>query len=68
MSLLMRIAPDVEAAATLAGSIAPRFAVPFPGFGQQGRFQAEMARIVPFLPRLGMPRKLLSVPATMCWI
>jgi len=31
---------------------APRFAVPFPGMGNQKRFKDEMARIIPKLPRL----------------
>jgi hypothetical protein len=51
VSLLRRIKVDVEAAATTAGNNAPRFAVPFPGNGQQTRFQEEMARILPLLPR-----------------
>jgi len=29
-----------------------RFAVPFPGMGNQKRFKAEMVRILPTLPRL----------------
>jgi hypothetical protein len=41
----------VDAAATAAGSRAPRFAVAFPGMGQQARFRSDMARIIPMLPR-----------------
>lgn len=52
VTLLKRIANNVETAAIKAGSNAPRFAVPFPGMGQQPRFQAEMAIIIPHLPRL----------------
>lgn len=51
VSLLLSIKEIVEAAADEAGSAARRFAVPFPGNGQQGRFQKEMARIIPQLPR-----------------
>jgi hypothetical protein len=52
VSLLISIKDIVEAAAIEAGSSAPRFAVPFPGMGQQGRFKAAMAEIVSNLPRL----------------
>lgn len=51
VSLLRRIEADVEAAATAAGNNAPRFAVPFPGNGQQSRFREEMVRILPQLPK-----------------
>jgi len=54
VSLLISIKAIVEAAAIAAGSNAPRFAVPFPGMGQQSRFQAAMAQIIPTLPRLPM--------------
>ena len=52
VSLLMVIKPFVDAAAIGAGSNAPRYAVPFPGMGQQARFQAAMASLIPKLPRL----------------
>jgi hypothetical protein len=52
VSLLMSIRTIVDAAAIAAGSTAPRFAVPFPGMGQQARFKAAMAQIIPTLPRL----------------
>ncbi len=52
VTLLLRIKDIVEAAAIAAGSDAPRFAVPFPGVGQQGRFLREMADILPGLPRV----------------
>ncbi len=52
VSLLMSIKGVVYAAADVAGSDAIRFAVPFPGMGQQTRFQAAMVEIVPKLPRL----------------
>jgi len=51
VSLLLSIKEIVEAAADEAGSSAPRFAVPFPGNGQQGRFQKAMAQIIQHLPR-----------------
>jgi hypothetical protein len=51
VSLLYRIRADVEAAAIVAGTTAPRFAVPFPGNRQQTRFQEKMALILPQLPR-----------------
>ena len=50
----MMIEPFVNAAATMAGSKAPRYAVPFPGMGQQARFREAMARIIPKLPRLAL--------------
>jgi hypothetical protein len=50
--LLSSIRDDVEAAAVESGSVAPRFSVPFPGNGQQGRFRAKMIEILPKLPRL----------------
>jgi hypothetical protein len=52
VSLLISIRTIVDAAAIAAGSDAPRFAVPFPGMGQQSRFQAAMLQIIPTLPRL----------------
>jgi hypothetical protein len=52
VSLLMSIRTIVDAAAIEAGNDAPRFAVPFPGMGQQARFKAAMAQIIPALPRL----------------
>jgi hypothetical protein len=52
VSLLMSIKGIVYAAADAAGSNATRFAVPFPGMGQQMRFQAAMTEILPKLPRL----------------
>jgi hypothetical protein len=55
VSLLLSIENIVDAAAMAAGSSAPRYAVPFPGRGQQPRFQAAMARIIPELPRLTKP-------------
>jgi hypothetical protein len=55
VSLLIFIKPYVDAAAIIAGSNAPRYVVPFPGMGQQARFQAAMAAIIPKLPRLTLP-------------
>jgi hypothetical protein len=52
VSLMLGIKTVVGSAATAAGSDAPRFAVPFPGMGQQARFLAAMAEIMPALPRL----------------
>ena len=52
VSLLISIEPFVDAAAIAASSNAPRYAVPFPGMGQQARFQDAMASIIPKLPRL----------------
>ena len=54
VSLLRSIESMVEDAAIEAGSNAPRYAVHFPGFGQQGRFASDMAEIIPKLPRLGI--------------
>jgi hypothetical protein len=51
VSLLHRIERDVSEAADMASSDAPRYVVPFPGFGNQPRFFAGMARIVPALPK-----------------
>jgi len=51
VSLLLDIRDIVDAAAVDAASNAPRYAVPFPGMGQQGRFRAGIARILPLLPR-----------------
>jgi hypothetical protein len=47
VTLLLRIEPDVEAAASLAASSAPRYAVLFPGMGQQVRFRTAMAALLP---------------------
>jgi hypothetical protein len=55
VSLLRSIEDIVNDAAKRAGSSAPRYAVPFPGMGQQARFQSAMARIIPKLPRLTGP-------------
>jgi hypothetical protein len=52
VSLLISIKTIVNAAAIAACSDAPRFAVPFPGMGQQTRFKAAMAQIISNLPRL----------------
>jgi hypothetical protein len=52
VSLLISIRGIVEAAAVAAGSDAHRFAVPFPGMGQQARFKTAMAQIIQTLPRL----------------
>jgi hypothetical protein len=52
VSLLKSIEPFVNAAAIMAGSNAVQYGVPFPGMGQQARFQAEMAAIIRKLPRL----------------
>jgi hypothetical protein len=52
VSLLISIKNIVDAAAIAAGSTAQRFAVPFPGMGQQTRFKTAMAQIIPTLPRL----------------
>jgi hypothetical protein len=53
VTLLISIQSIVDVAALEAGNAAERFAVPFPGMGQQGRFRAAMAQILPGLPRLG---------------
>jgi hypothetical protein len=50
VSLLLKIKGIVGSAAKLARSDAIQLAVPFPGHGQQARFQREMARILPRLP------------------
>jgi len=55
VSVLMFIKPFVDTAAIRAGNNAPRYAVPFPGMGQQARFQSAMACIIPILPRLTGP-------------
>jgi hypothetical protein len=52
VSLLKSIEPIVTAAAIMAASNATRYGVPFPGMGQQQRFQDEMAMIIQKLPRL----------------
>jgi hypothetical protein len=52
VSLLIFTKPFVDEAAIMAGSNAPRYAVPFPGMSHQGRFQAAMACIIPKLRRL----------------
>jgi hypothetical protein len=52
VSLLISIKTIVDAAAIEAGSTAQRFAVPFPGMGQQARFKTAMAEIIQTLPRL----------------
>ena len=51
VTLLLSIKEIVEAAAIAAGGSAARYAVPFPGMGQQRRFLDAMARIVLALPR-----------------
>ena len=53
MSLLLGIKDFVDVAAIAAGSSAARYALPFPGMGQQTRFREEMARIIPMLPKIG---------------
>jgi hypothetical protein len=53
VSLMLGIKDIVEGAAIAAGSGAPRYAVPFPGNGQQMRFRREMAHILPLLPLEG---------------
>jgi hypothetical protein len=55
VSLVIAIKPFVEAAAIMAGSNAPRYAVHFPGQGQLPRFKKDMARIIQVLPRLTEP-------------
>jgi hypothetical protein len=54
VTVLLRIKDIVDNAAIAAGSDAPRFAVAFPGNGQQARFLKEMADIVPTLPRASL--------------
>lgn len=51
VSLLIGIKNIVDAAAVEARSNAPRYAVPFPGNGQQSRFRREIALILPKLAR-----------------
>ena len=51
VSLLISIKNIVDAAAVEARSNAPRYAVPFPGNGQQSRFRREIALILPKLAR-----------------
>jgi hypothetical protein len=51
VSLMIGIKDIVDAAAVTAGCNADRYAVPFPGNGQQGRFQKAMLGILPKLPR-----------------
>ena len=51
VTLLLSIKEIMDAAAIAAGSSAARYAVPFPGMGQQARFLDAMARIVPALPQ-----------------
>jgi hypothetical protein len=55
VSLLLSIENIVNAAADQAGNTAPRYAVRFPGMGQQAHFQSTMASIIPKLPRLTEP-------------
>jgi hypothetical protein len=52
VSLLLSTRHIVDAAAIDARSAAPRYAVPFPGMGQQARFRTAMVDIIPKLPRL----------------
>jgi hypothetical protein len=52
VSVLLSIRRIVDRAALAAGCGAPRYAVPFPGNGQRGRFLKEIARIIPELPSL----------------
>ena len=49
--LLLGIKDIVKAAADDAGNTAPHYPVPFPGQGNQERFQEEMKHILPKLPR-----------------
>jgi hypothetical protein len=51
VTLLLSIEDIVESAAVSAASRAPRYAVPFPGMGQQGRFLTKMKALIPLLPR-----------------
>jgi hypothetical protein len=53
VSLLLGIKDFVDAAAIAAGSSAVRYAVPFPGMGQQTCFREKMARIIPILSKIG---------------
>jgi hypothetical protein len=52
VSLLKMIEGNVERAAIAVGSTAPRYVVPFPGMGQQLKFQSAMKVLLPKLPRL----------------
>ena len=52
VTLLHRIRNVVDAAAIASNCNARRYAVPFPGFGNQKRFMEDMARILPALPKL----------------
>jgi hypothetical protein len=52
VSLMLGIRRIVDAAADTVRSSADRYAVPFPGMGQQTRFRAAMREIIPKLPRL----------------
>ncbi|MCA1533851.1 hypothetical protein I6F21_14910 [Bradyrhizobium sp. NBAIM03] len=56
VSMLVGIKNIVETAAKAAESNAPRYAVPFPGMGQQTRFQNAMLEIIPSLPRNGIKK------------
>jgi hypothetical protein len=49
--LLKSIEPFVRGATAAAGSNAPVHVVPFPGNGQQGRFDMAMTLLIPKLPR-----------------
>lgn len=51
VTFLLSIQDIVESAAVSAESKAPRYAVPFPGMGQQGRFLTKMKALIPLLPR-----------------
>ena len=51
VTCLLSIAPVVQAAAVSAGSSAPRFAVPFPGCGQQGALPPRDGAHSPFASR-----------------
>jgi hypothetical protein len=52
VSLLLFIKPFVDEAAKIASCDVPRYAVPFPGMGQQARFQTAMASLIPKLLKL----------------
>lgn len=54
VTVLLRIKEIVESATIAVGSDAPRFAVPFPGNGQQARFQKD---ILPRLPRASLVKE-----------
>lgn len=51
VSLLKGMKAVVEGAATASGCRAPIHTVAFPGMGNQARFRAEMAALLPLLPR-----------------